>query len=331
MKNFLKNLELLCNNTVRLSDPEVLEFMSDTKRTYKFNKEVEKTIYKGLQFSKTVSKKVYDIDVSIWNQVVDIRSNDSENLVLSNMNYLKYVPSLSIVSMTDIPSDMLYKHIMTILQSIDKFDRVDSNKNEFGVIRTVLYKSGDNTVLFVDIDTVDGRYELYTGKVVDGSILLFDNPSFSADNLCNFIIGLDLEREYNIAKQLPFNEINLDVKLSARELLDLIKVIKADISTDDETELAASVSGMSRGNSDLLVNAINYFDMPYKSFKKMKYTRKCLKISNFTIEDVLRVLTQECMQSNINITGKVISAVCGKAFNNDTDLNDLLSENLLIS
>lgn len=124
-------------------------------------------------------------------------------------------------------------------------------------------------------------------------------------------LSKNLIKEYN-------PEIAASMVLSLREVLDIIKIAKLDISLDDNG-MVYGIVGIDK--TDELKEFLNSFDMPYKSLRKLTYLRKSLKYKDLTIDGMLNILTSEYMSPYNSVNAYLISYLMRIYYSQDSDRN----------
>lgn len=314
-----------------LIEPSVIKYVDGTTYGYlTLNKEASKYIYSRLGMSPSVSRKIYNLDNDIWRDLIKMRFDSSETDIhdLSNYNYI--INGSSIVAMTE----------MDLSQQMDKFDNFCEDisasyyVNDVGVLQlSTLTDIDDNfkSAVFVDMDILNGYYAMYSGVIYNDRIITIIKPIMETWTFEEFMSIVDIENEVSMSARMSENIKDLydpgiadNMVMSVREVLEIIKRSKCDVTLDDDG-FVSSIDGMSRESSIIITRFINSFKLPYKSLKKLGYLRKSLRYDSVTIDGMLEILSHEYFQSN-GVNASMISELLKIYDSMESDRNVLQAE-----
>lgn len=157
----------------------------------------------------------------------------------------------------------------------------------------------------------------------------FKESTFSSFTTLDVKSELDyLSKMVNLSVTTINNILGNDKLISAREILDLLKLISADVVLDDEG-FVAYISNVIDRNSNDICKALNSFNIPYKSLKKLSPLRKCLKSDGISALDMMYMLTEEVLYSdNIDADGEALeylqSLILGRSLDSMVVEDELL-------
>jgi hypothetical protein len=268
-------------------------------------------------------KKLFDTDPKLWENLMQTRLYENHNVKgLSKYRYMTIHNSLIFA--------MFEPDVDDITENFDAFDGAFANSlvtiNKGGVIQIVSYMPMETgkAVLLVDLDTIHGTYVAYNGIEVDDYLVTLTNPVIDSERFFEFMTTFDPVNEklmaikfYPNIKRLFEDESLADVKISVREVVDLLKKAKCTLTFDKQKNLATT----SLVGSEKLVAFINSFKMPYKSLVKLETLRKSLTYGEFTILEMLEVLSKNYKLSDNLINATMISEFLATYLTQTTDRN----------
>lgn len=326
---------------VSLIDPVSFKVRNkgENEKYVSLNKEIQREIYRNLGFSSQVSKRIYDISVDVWKDVVSLRSQNTKDgtpLEIEKYSFVSFGTDEDeiFVSIT---------HSKGIESSIKKFEKMISDYectyfvNRNGVLQVVIPIRIDDEditpVLALDIDLINGLYRGYNGVVKqDGNIILSSKPSIQEATFDDFLSSgfeYELKMSAKLAKSICSN-YNRDeaskIHLSVKEVIDVLAKSKIDIITDPAGNIE-SIIGTSY--ADKFRNFFNSFNMPFKSLKKLSLLRKSLKQNSLTLSDMVDIVSEEFFSDTNNCNGLVVSDLLKIYYSMEADSN-VISEELKV-
>lgn len=310
---------------VVMIEPDVLKCTNEDGdvNIYSLGKEAIDFLYGRMDIPFNMCKKLFDTDPSLWENLMQSRLYENHNVKgLSKYRYMTIHNSL-IFAMFEPEYD-------DITEKFDEFDKAFANSlvtiNKGGVIQIISYMPMETgkAVLLVDIDTIHGTYVAYNGIETDAYLVTMTNPVIDSERFFEFMTSFDPVEEKLMAIKFYPNILRLfadesiaDVKISVREVIDYLKKAKCTLTLNKEKNLATT----SLVGSEKLVSFINSFKMPYKSLVKLETLRKSLTYGDFTILEMLEVLTKNYKLSDNLINATMIAEFVSTYLTQTTDRN----------
>lgn len=329
--NFMNNCHVVTLKNLSLKDPFSItaETSEGTMKTYVFNDECRKLIYSKLGLSFSASKQLFKIDTMLWSELIELKMNQLED----NKDFFEQAQFIEYSGMliSDCSDEDNFNEMRdSFISDLESFNIESFDSDVTGNMKVICKSESDtesdyDTILFISFN-ISGWFSIHTGVISNNKIYLFKKASLEKSSLYEFISLLDIKSLYTITESLPIPDLDFSVKLSVREVIDVIKGIYSDVDMDDENGLIASLSGLNPNDSAKISNALNAFGIPYKSLKKLKFIRKSLKVTSLTVDDLMVIFNSNIRESNLDINPYIISDICNKAAIRDTDVCDIKSE-----
>lgn len=328
IKDILRNVKVTTLTNSKITEPSIIIEGSENTlggKIYTMNKSFIKSLYSKLGLSKQLSNNVFKLDKDLWKKVIDIKYSevDKDIFDLTNLRCLEYNGMLvdNITDFKNIEDSEYYNNVVDLINIMDKFDVHEEITSNVSNTTRIYLKNEDSNVLFIVEMNLSGQYSLYKGFKRNSMIYIYNNPIIYSTSLMSFLSSITkddfLESEYSIPVIVP--ELNIDTQLSVRELLDFIKYIKADVDIDEDTGLISSISGLNSKDSDLIVNSLNTFMIPFKSLRKMKFIKKSLKLTVVTFRDILEIICRNYHDPNLDISSDTIAYICQSCSSDECD------------
>lgn len=319
-----KGAELVEPGAVRYVDSDSYEYLTLCKDPIRF-------IYQRLGVSYSVSNKIHNIDHNIWSEVFTPRLANRER-INSLSDYL-YVVSGSgeVICITE---TNISKNVEDFKKAVEELN-ADVSYSRSGVVNikfSTSIREDLESVVYVEMDLVNGRYRVYDGVINGDRIIVVSNPVIDSIKFDEFIVALDIRSEVSMSSKLAENILSAynkdtaeDMVMSVREVLDIVKMLGCKVDTDEDG-FASEIFEVLVSSKETLVKFFRSFDMPYKSLKKLGYLRKSLKYGGMTIDTMLKLLSKEYVNPNNNSSASTIASLLKIYYNRESDREVLESE-----
>lgn len=293
ISNMFTMLDNMQSQSIRLIEPSVIRYSDNTGCHYlNISKDVEKEIYSRLGISKSVSNKIFDISSSIWNDLITVCSTRNEDYPFdfNNYNFLFYNSNLISIIKKSIDIESYISKFVDLLDSL-----AINYTHNCDILKAVLdlgcYKdSPDNKIIaIIELNFKKNYYKVIPGIKYNNQLLI-SSPVILEYDFVSFITK-DIEYEVIMAgKTIPYmnlENISRDIKLSLREILDILKLSDIKLYEGNDYKIRANIM--------LSQDLENYFDnsgQTLKSLKSLSYLNKSLKFSeSISINNMLDYLS----------------------------------------
>lgn len=321
--SFLTSLQKKVSVSLALKEPDVLSVLGETPEDtidVLANKRVYHQVYDMIGIKPRLSKDLYQYDKDVWQTIMDKVSINDIDLICRNN-------SLIAILGTNPDDDYGYTYendlstfISTLNDLSDNYSIQSSMSND-GSYKIYIRSSDpiDETTrvaIVITMDLREGFYAAHSGLInSESQILLYSTPLIATPFIEEFmrdistIVSTELDVQTRIVEQNLAPSYSTNSVMSLGEVLWTLKKMHADVNTDDEG-ICISIAGMSHENSSEIIKYLNAFQMPFKSLKKLHHLRKSLKNSHMTIGEMLRIMNDELLNNDLNVSAWTISDIC---------------------
>lgn len=279
---------------------------------YGINNPAKKYLYNSIGIKSKLSNDLHNLDESIWRSIIDTKYNESEfsfddqGAVILRGDIIEFLSSDSYDNFLTI-----FNKFILSLKSYEDSGILTSYFNEFKVVNLVFRK--EEAVVIASLDFNNGWYSVHSGIFDEETFILFPNPEIETSSFNEFIILFNIEDTITSMKLLSdfhADKLGLDLEenLSLREIFDILKSLRCQISLDEE-KFVSSIPGMSTDNSNIIVSFLNSFGSTFKSLKRLSYLRKTFRTGKISSGEMLRILSQEIGSESLNINGYLLANV----------------------
>lgn len=327
----LSSLTVVSSLNLKWIEPYVVKDKKEN-RVYQISNKVMNEICKILKLNKTLVKKLYEFDQSLWSDMVSIAIGDVDYDPFISSDFICYEGNKLIDIYDEGSGDEFILHRDTFVQGMNgfKFDTIiNSNKQIIS-----LCSSEDDkyeSILLFTIDFINSVYCVHQGKMMNDKLYLFSKPLADCWNIIDFLASIpsiedQVKQCDEIIEYMTFN--NNPAFLSIRELLDYTKSIGCkDLFNYDDRGIVSDIEYSNPKTVKIKEKIIkNMSSMPYKSLNKLQYLRKSLRDTDMHAQEMLEYMTDNLLNEYFSINGYVIAQICNMIDLGDYDNLIKLSE-----
>jgi len=294
-----------------ISEPYLIKTGTGVNSTYfKMNGSTKYNVYSMIGLKPKLSGDLYNLDSAIWSSIIDSKINDSE---FDFADYKAIIFRGSIVDIVEKSSydESIFDKFVLSLKKFSDSKILTCFFNSFDTMNLVFKK--DKALVIASMNFNTGWYSVHSGICLDTTYILFPNAEIETSSFIEFMIMFNIDEFIDSATAMSIQDIetlgfDLDVNLSLREVLDILKDTRCSISLDEENYVA-SISGMSTDNSKIIVDFLNSFGSTYKSLKKLSFLRKVFKTGKISPRIIMKILSEEIGSEALNIHGYTLAKV----------------------
>ena len=314
--------------SVVLEEPDMLKCTTESGdiEILMMGKDAITFIYSLMGIPFNASKKLFEKSRELWeNLKLECTIANDQFKGFHNYTYLVYQDNVA-MAVFDLPvEDVIYE--CELFDAGLETATTQYTINRDGVIKlmckTKQESDGCYSVFLMDINPTKGIYTAYNGILTPEYLIVLSNPICHTKSFYEFMTTVDVENEIKMSDKMFGNIYTIfadevetsNTKASLREVIDLLKKSKCEVTLDGKKKLAS----LSLVGSENLVKMINSYNMEYKPLIKQETLKNSLTYGDVKILEILEILTKNYMLGNNSICADTVANFLKPYYTNRTD------------